>query len=140
MTDAVRTPVDVLITAAQLIDRDGWCQGCYVSQEGRRDLVGAVLAGAGLDPYQAANWYPDGLHIPLAAEVALRAVASTIGLERRWDMVDMLEELVAWNDSRNRHGLDVTELLHRTVSKWGISLALMIDWYHQHPDIIPLFP
>ncbi len=87
------TAAECLRKAADLIERDGWCQGSYQNETGRC-LVGALdwVANEVRDQWPRPNY------------------------EARWLVIDMLGVYgvgleVGWNDTPGRTADEVTEIL-----------------------------
>lgn len=83
------TPADVLDAAADLLDRDGWCQGYDKDDDGRYCARGATKAAASSDTLVGAG-----------ARIALTQRLPT-------------HNIPAWNDTPGRTQEEVTSTLRR---------------------------
>lgn len=86
MTD--RTTSAVLLEAAAILERDGWCQDWFGTQKGPNCALGAIARAAGVRPYEWAS-------NPLAL-TALARVTKAFGLDAR-----------KWNDKPGRTASEV---------------------------------
>ena len=87
---------DVLNGAADLLEREGWCQGQYRNVDGRRCLARALADALDLPLNGPANWH----HNPLydAAALALKQVTGR-------------HFIAMWNDEPGRTQAEVVAAL-----------------------------
>lgn len=83
---------ETLTAAAELIERDGWCQYVSTNNEGRRCAVGAINVAAGRD-YSNSSY-------------ALWAMRQHIG-----------ESVAQWNDAPERTQAEVVAALREAAAK-----------------------
>jgi hypothetical protein len=104
--NAMNTPDEVLNTAADLLERDGWTQK-RMYDDGTRCMVGAMLCAAtGIESYvRMSDFTEDQLNVYQ---------------EGRQTVVELLGSfmLTGWNDTPGRTQEEVVQVLRDAAVKW----------------------
>lgn len=112
------TVPQVLRDAAELIERDGWCQGQFVDDAGCHCAVGSILAATGWDSTEGGDWGspPED---PVITFNALDIVAEHV--ERNSGSLDLdlvSDDVVCWNDAPHRTVTEVLAALRGAADAW----------------------